>query len=147
MDGARKGSVVSRANSIGSTSASSVPNTGTGPGGGSAGLSRGRAVSGGGPARAALTRGSLSADDEDSDYPQEHYKESYKDQRRRAHTQAEQKRRNAIKVPRRPGAAPGAPRSALCAPFPFVLCRIGSHEPLLTAWGALGCGSPSRISV
>lgn len=63
MDGARKGSVVSRANSIGSTSASSVPNT----------------------------------DDEDSDYPQEHYKESYKDQRRRAHTQAEQKRRNAIK--------------------------------------------------
>ncbi|XP_065605244.1 max-like protein X isoform X1 [Cyrtonyx montezumae] len=63
MDGARKGSVVSRANSIGSTSASSVPNT----------------------------------DDEDSDYPQEHYKESYKDQRRRAHTQAEQKRRDAIK--------------------------------------------------
>ncbi|XP_031456452.1 max-like protein X isoform X4 [Phasianus colchicus] len=63
MDGARKGSVVSRANSIGSTSASSVPNT----------------------------------DDEDSDYTQEHYKESYKDQRRRAHTQAEQKRRDAIK--------------------------------------------------
>ncbi|XP_021233364.1 max-like protein X [Numida meleagris] len=63
MDGVRKGSVVSRANSIGSTSASSVPNT----------------------------------DDEDSDYPQEHYKESYKDQRRRAHTQAEQKRRDAIK--------------------------------------------------
>uniref|UniRef100_A0A8B9V7P8 Max-like protein X n=1 Tax=Anas zonorhyncha TaxID=75864 RepID=A0A8B9V7P8_9AVES len=62
-DCARKGSVVSRANSIGSTSASSVPNT----------------------------------DDEDSDYHQEPYKESYKDQRRRAHTQAEQKRRDAIK--------------------------------------------------
>ncbi|XP_007535070.1 max-like protein X isoform X2 [Erinaceus europaeus] len=59
----RKGSVVSRANSIGSTSASSVPNT----------------------------------DDEDSDYHQESYKESYKDRRRRAHTQAEQKRRDAIK--------------------------------------------------
>ncbi|XP_008833534.1 max-like protein X isoform X3 [Nannospalax galili] len=58
-----KGSVVSRANSIGSTSASSVPNT----------------------------------DDEDSDYHQESYKESYKDRRRRAHTQAEQKRRDAIK--------------------------------------------------
>ncbi|KAG6929841.1 MLX, MAX dimerization protein, partial [Chelydra serpentina] len=59
----RKGSIVSRANSIGSTSASSVPNT----------------------------------DDEDSDYHQETYKESYKDRRRRAHTQAEQKRRDAIK--------------------------------------------------
>lgn len=54
---------MSRANSIGSTSASSVPNT----------------------------------DDEDSDYQQESYKESYKDRRRRAHTQAEQKRRDAIK--------------------------------------------------
>lgn len=40
----------------------------------------------------------LSADDEDSDYHQESYKESYKDRRRRAHTQAEQKRRDAIKV-------------------------------------------------
>ncbi|OWK14601.1 MLX [Cervus elaphus hippelaphus] len=63
VDSTRKGSVVSRANSIGSTSASSVPNT----------------------------------DDEDSDYHQESYKESYKDRRRRAHTQAEQKRRDAIK--------------------------------------------------
>ncbi|XP_062031589.1 max-like protein X isoform X3 [Lepus europaeus] len=63
-DSSSKGSVVSRANSIGSTSASSVPNT----------------------------------DDEDSDYHQESYKESYKDRRRRAHTQAEQKRRDAIKV-------------------------------------------------
>ncbi|XP_064256251.1 max-like protein X isoform X1 [Passer domesticus] len=63
MENARKGSIVSRANSIGSTSASSVPNT----------------------------------DDEDSDYHQESSKESYKDQRRRAHTQAEQKRRDAIK--------------------------------------------------
>ncbi|KAM9255240.1 max-like protein X isoform 3-T3 [Cariama cristata] len=63
MENARKGSIVSRANSIGSTSASSVPNT----------------------------------DDEDSDYHQEPYKESYKDQRRRARTQAEQKRRDAIK--------------------------------------------------
>ncbi|KAM7029843.1 max-like protein X isoform 3-T3 [Acridotheres tristis] len=63
MENARKGSIVSRANSIGSTSASSVPNT----------------------------------DDEDSDYHQESYKESYKDKRRRAHTQAEQKRRDAIK--------------------------------------------------
>ncbi|XP_061566906.1 max-like protein X [Cololabis saira] len=59
----RKGSVVSRANSIGSTSASSVPNT----------------------------------DDEDSDYRHETYKDSYKDRRRQAHTQAEQKRRDAIK--------------------------------------------------
>lgn len=40
----------------------------------------------------------MSADDEDSDYHQESYKESYKDRRRRAHTQAEQKRRDAIKV-------------------------------------------------
>eukprot|EP00075_Anas_platyrhynchos_P012173 XP_027301426.1 max-like protein X [Anas platyrhynchos] len=39
----------------------------------------------------------LDSDDEDSDYHQEPYKESYKDQRRRAHTQAEQKRRDAIK--------------------------------------------------
>ncbi|XP_059494752.1 max-like protein X isoform X1 [Stegostoma tigrinum] len=67
-DNTRKGSVVSRANSItsntGSTSASSVPNT----------------------------------DDEDSDYRQElAYKETYKDRRRQAHTQAEQKRRDAIK--------------------------------------------------
>ncbi|MEQ2240507.1 hypothetical protein ILYODFUR_015755 [Ilyodon furcidens] len=61
---ARKGSIVSRANSIGSTSASSVPNT----------------------------------DDEDSDYRHEtSYKNSYKDRRRQAHTQAEQKRRDAIK--------------------------------------------------
>ncbi|KAM4622519.1 max-like protein X isoform 2-T2 [Discoglossus pictus] len=59
----RKGSIVSRANSIGSTSASSVPNT----------------------------------DDEDSDYRQECIKDAYKDRRRRAHTQAEQKRRDAIK--------------------------------------------------
>ncbi|XP_030649368.1 max-like protein X isoform X1 [Chanos chanos] len=59
-----KGTVVSRANSIGSTSASSVPNT----------------------------------DDEDSDYRHEAtYKDSYKDRRRQAHTQAEQKRRDAIK--------------------------------------------------
>lgn len=62
-ESARKGSVVSRANSIGSTSASSVPNT----------------------------------DDEDSDYRHETYKDSYKDRRRQAHTQAEQKRRDAIK--------------------------------------------------
>ncbi|XP_029913932.1 max-like protein X isoform X3 [Myripristis murdjan] len=61
---AKKGTVVSRANSIGSTSASSVPNT----------------------------------DDEDSDYRHEpSYKDSYKDRRRQAHTQAEQKRRDAIK--------------------------------------------------
>ncbi|XP_059725477.1 max-like protein X isoform X2 [Haemorhous mexicanus] len=63
MENARKGSIVSRANSIGSTSASSVPNT----------------------------------DDEDSDCAQESPKDTYKDQRRRAHTQAEQKRRDAIK--------------------------------------------------
>lgn len=37
-------------------------------------------------------------DDEDSDYQQDTYKESYKDRRCRAHTQAEQKRRDAIKV-------------------------------------------------
>ncbi|XP_029013897.1 max-like protein X [Betta splendens] len=59
-ENARKGSIVSRANSIGSTSASSVPNT----------------------------------DDEDSDYRHE---TTYKDRRRQAHTQAEQKRRDAIK--------------------------------------------------
>ncbi|KAG9474242.1 hypothetical protein GDO78_004514 [Eleutherodactylus coqui] len=59
----RKGSIVSRANSIGSTSASSVPNT----------------------------------DDEDSDYRQESIKDAYKVRRRQAHTQAEQKRRDAIK--------------------------------------------------
>uniref|UniRef100_A0A672R5V3 Max-like protein X n=1 Tax=Sinocyclocheilus grahami TaxID=75366 RepID=A0A672R5V3_SINGR len=63
-ENARQGSLVSRANSIGSTSASSVPNT----------------------------------DDEDSDNRHETpYKESYKDRRRQAHTQAEQKRRDAIK--------------------------------------------------
>lgn len=38
-------------------------------------------------------------DDEDSDNRHETpYKESYKDRRRQAHTQAEQKRRDAIKV-------------------------------------------------
>ncbi len=38
-------------------------------------------------------------DDEDSDNRHEKpYKESYKDRRRQAHTQAEQKRRDAIKV-------------------------------------------------
>ncbi|XP_066499153.1 max-like protein X isoform X2 [Hoplias malabaricus] len=63
-ESSRKGTMVSRANSIGSTSASSVPNT----------------------------------DDEDSDYRHETtYKDSYKDRRRQAHTQAEQKRRDAIK--------------------------------------------------
>ncbi|KAG8446629.1 hypothetical protein GDO86_014182 [Hymenochirus boettgeri] len=59
----RKGSIVSRANSIGSTSASSVPNT----------------------------------DDEDSDDRPDTIKNDFKDRRRRAHTQAEQKRRDAIK--------------------------------------------------
>uniref|UniRef100_H2UKB4 Max-like protein X n=2 Tax=Takifugu rubripes TaxID=31033 RepID=H2UKB4_TAKRU len=60
----KRATVVSRANSLGSTSASSVPNT----------------------------------DDEDSDYRHEtSYKDSYKDRRRQAHTQAEQKRRDAIK--------------------------------------------------
>ncbi|CAL8302927.1 unnamed protein product [Merluccius merluccius] len=63
-EAALKDSHISRANSIGSTSASSVPNT----------------------------------DDEDSDYRHEtSYKDSYKDRRRQAHTQAEQKRRDAIK--------------------------------------------------
>ncbi|XP_029428507.1 max-like protein X isoform X1 [Rhinatrema bivittatum] len=72
----RRGSVVTRANSIGSTSASSVPNTAE-----------------------CMTDNDCSptADDEDSDYRQEAYKESCKDRRRRAHTQAEQKRRDAIK--------------------------------------------------
>ncbi|KAJ8414423.1 hypothetical protein AAFF_G00052930 [Aldrovandia affinis] len=41
---------------------------------------------------------SFDQNDEDSDYRQEtSYKESYKDRRRKAHTQAEQKRRDAIK--------------------------------------------------
>ncbi|XP_075436527.1 max-like protein X [Ascaphus truei] len=72
----RKGSIVSRANSIGSTSASSVPNTAH-----------------------SLTDNDCSptADDEDSDYRQETFKDAYKDRRRRAHTQAEQKRRDSIK--------------------------------------------------
>ncbi|CAH2302004.1 max X isoform X2 [Pelobates cultripes] len=72
----RKGSIVSRANSIGSTSASSVPNT----------------------ARCMIDNASSpTSDDEDSDYRQESLKDAYKDRRRRAHTQAEQKRRDAIK--------------------------------------------------
>ncbi|XP_068118034.1 max-like protein X isoform X1 [Hyperolius riggenbachi] len=71
----RKGSIVSRANSIGSTSASSVPNT----------------------ARSMINTCSPTSDDEDSDYRQESIKDAYKDRRRRAHTQAEQKRRDAIK--------------------------------------------------
>ncbi|XP_040291286.1 max-like protein X isoform X1 [Bufo bufo] len=72
----RKGSIVSRANSIGSTSASSVPNT----------------------ARCMIDNTcSPTSDDEDSDYRQESIKNAYKDRRRRAHTQAEQKRRDAIK--------------------------------------------------
>ncbi|XP_077475419.1 max-like protein X isoform X2 [Stigmatopora argus] len=63
-EASRSGGAVSRANSISSTSASSVPNT----------------------------------DDEDSDCRHETpYKNSYKDRRRQAHTQAEQKRRDAIK--------------------------------------------------
>ncbi|KAK6473203.1 max-like protein X isoform X1 [Huso huso] len=76
-DCTRKGSLGSRANSIGSTSASSVPNTAD-----------------------CMTDNDCSptADDEDSDYRHEtSYKESYKDRRRQAHTQAEQKRRDAIK--------------------------------------------------
>ncbi|XP_067825388.1 max-like protein X isoform X2 [Heptranchias perlo] len=80
-DSSRKGSIVSRANSItsntGSTSASSVPNTAD-----------------------CMSDNDCSptADDEDSDYRQEPaYKETYKDRRRQAHTQAEQKRRDAIK--------------------------------------------------
>ncbi|XP_062893185.1 max-like protein X isoform X1 [Mobula hypostoma] len=80
-DSSRKGSIGSRANSItsntGSTSASSVPNT---------------AVC------MSDNNCSPTTDDEDSDYRQEPtYKETYKDRRRQAHTQAEQKRRNAIK--------------------------------------------------
>ncbi|KAM4692428.1 max-like protein X isoform 1-T1 [Rhinophrynus dorsalis] len=72
----RKGSIVSRANSIGSTSASSVPNT-----------------------ACCMIDNTCSptSDDEDSDYRQESLKNDYKDRRRRAHTQAEQKRRDAIK--------------------------------------------------
>ncbi|XP_053555240.1 max-like protein X isoform X1 [Bombina bombina] len=72
----RKGSIVSRANSIGSTSASSVPNT--------ADFMLDNACS-------------PTSDDEDSDYHQESIKDTYKDRRRQAHTQAEQKRRDAIK--------------------------------------------------
>ncbi|XP_070585370.1 max-like protein X isoform X1 [Erythrolamprus reginae] len=68
VENRKKVMIVSRANSIGSTSASSVPNTDS----------------------------FHATDDEDSDY-QDTYKESYKDRRRRAHTQAEQKRRDAIK--------------------------------------------------
>lgn len=136
----RKGSVVSRANSIGSTSASSVPNTGTN---GGTGLERGgRGATGdggvrGGPSRPALSA-AVSADDEDSDYPQEFYKESYKDQRRRAHTQAEQKRRDAIKV--------GGRRAAF---QPLVPCWIRSMsrvwlEPLWPRGGSWAVGPCNR---
>lgn len=98
------------------------------------------------------------ADDEDSDYHQEPYKESYKDQRRRAHTQAEQKRRDAIKVTPRlwerggsplPGALQCSGPCFLC-PFPFFFCCwIYSPEPYmcreppwlcLAAWWELGFG-------
>ncbi|XP_018090160.1 max-like protein X isoform X1 [Xenopus laevis] len=72
----QKGSLVSRANSIGSTSASSVPNT---------------------ACNMMDNACSLTSDDEDSDDRQETIKNDYKDRRRRAHTQAEQKRRDAIK--------------------------------------------------
>ncbi|XP_062893189.1 max-like protein X isoform X5 [Mobula hypostoma] len=67
-DSSRKGSIGSRANSI-------TSNTGS------------------------TSASSVpNTDDEDSDYRQEPtYKETYKDRRRQAHTQAEQKRRNAIK--------------------------------------------------
>lgn len=59
----------------------------------------------------------LSVDDEDSDYHQESYKESYKDRRRRAHTQAEQKRRDAIKVTGGPAAQPAreGPLHLICS--------------------------------
>lgn len=98
---------MSRANSIGSTSASSVPNT----------------------------------DDEDSDYQQESYKESYKDRRRRAHTQAEQKRRDAIKVTG--SLLPKAAREHPALPFqPQRSAGVG--------WGGVGklswfCGCTSSF--
>lgn len=91
---------MSRANSIGSTSASSVPNT----------------------------------DDEDSDYHQESYKESYKDRRRRAHTQAEQKRRDAIKVIGGP-----APQPAQEGP-PCIFqihCSLTPSDSPMQPWGQL----------
>lgn len=75
----------------------------------------------------------LSVDDEDSDYHQESYKESYKDRRRRAHTQAEQKRRDAIKVI-------GEARTSGSA------CTLRIHSALAPsgspkqAWGAASLG-------
>lgn len=85
-----------------------------------------RAAGGEGPALAphhVLTFFCRPADDEDSDYHQEPYKESYKDQRRRAHTQAEQKRRDAIKVTPRPWERGGSPLpGALWHPGPCFLC-------------------------
>lgn len=70
-------------------------------------------------------------DDEDSDCAQESPKDTYKDQRRRAHTQAEQKRRDAIKVSEAQGsrqcwraaAAPCPPSiSVLLLELPSLLC-------------------------
>lgn len=73
----------------------------------------------------------LSVDDEDSDYQQESYKESYKDRRRRAHTQAEQKRRDAIKVL---GACIPGSKGGLCAvlihPAPSLVPAVCRASPL-----------------
>lgn len=90
--------------------------------------------------------GSLHADDEDSDYHQEPYKESYKDRRRRAHTQAEQKRRDAIKVTREAACAvraqrlagsrgPAAPCALLfSAPSPFFCCCVCPPQTQVCCW-------------
>lgn len=72
-------------------------------------------------------------DDEDSDDHQEPCKESYKDQRRRAHTQAERKRRDAIKV------TGDWLVSGLCSTLhlPLVLPDLPSSEQCAGSWGLM----------
>lgn len=83
------------------------------------------------------------ADDEDSDYHQEPYKESYKDQRRRAHTQAEQKRRDAIKVTRSASRGSAALRTLLFfffGPFPLVFAAgFALLSPARASLALSGC--------
>lgn len=101
-----------------------------------------------------LTRShTVPTDDEDSDYHQEPYKESYKDQRRRAHTQAEQKRRDAIKVRQEAAGTagallPGHSSTRLFQHFSVLLpdlpslhiCVLGAALALMGCVLGVGCG-------
>lgn len=85
---------------------------------------------------------SVPTDDEDSDYHQESFKESYKDQRRRAHTQAEQKRRDAIKVRQEAAGSagvllPACPSTLLCQHLSVLLLDVPS--PHVCAGSCPGC--------